>query len=418
MAGFVLEGLTSLATPRGTGPLRGADLDAVWEAAAPAVAVEDGRIAWAGPAAHLPEAYGAWDRVDAGGGTLLPGFVDPHTHLVYGGNRAREFDQRARGAEYLEILAAGGGILNTCKATRETSEEELFDQAAARVRRMVAAGTTTVEVKSGYGLATEHELKQLRVARRLGEELPVTVKTTFLGAHAVPPEHREDPGRYVDLVVEEMLPAVVEAGLADYADVFCEEGVFDVPTSRRVLTAAAEAGLGLRVHADEVHAMGGGAMAAELGAASADHLIATDEASVAALGGSATAATILPGTAFVLGKGRWAPARAMLEAGCALALATDLNPGSCNMESMPMAMQIAVVQMGLTPAEALAAGTLNAAWSLGLGGEVGSLEAGKRADMVLIDAPSYRHLGYRMGANLVRRVWIDGAEVDLGAGPN
>ena len=409
---FVLENLASLATARGDAPRRGGDLDtAIQEITDPAVAVEAGRVAWVGPRAELPESYAGWPRQDGGGGCLVPGFVDPHTHLVFAGDRAAEFDLRARGAEYLEILEAGGGILNSAARTRDTPEDELYRQSTARVRRILAAGTTTVEIKSGYGLDTETECKMLRVARKLGEDHPLRVRTTFLGAHAVPADYKGRADAYVDLVVEEMLPAACAEGLADYADVFCEDGVFDVPQSRRVLEAAREAGLGLRMHADEVHPMGGGALAAELGCKSADHLIATDEACIQALAGSETVATILPGTAFVLGKGKWAPARRMLEAGCALALATDLNPGSCHLESVPMAMQIAVVQMGLTPAEALTAATLNAAATLDLADEVGTIEPGKAADLVLLDAPDYRHLTYRLGANLVRKVWVGGAAV-------
>lgn len=412
--GFVLAELATLATGLGPAPRRGGDLDAVREIPRPAVAVAAGRVAWLGPEGELPERFAAWPRRGGGGGTLVPGFVDPHTHLIFAGDRAQEFDRRARGAAYLDILAAGGGILDTVARTRAASEDELVTAARRRLDRMLAAGTTTVEVKSGYGLSTRDELKMLRVARRLEQQGPQRLRATFLGAHATPPEYADRRPAYVDLVVEEMLPAVAAEGLARWVDVFCEEGVFDLAATRRIVEAARGHGLGARLHADELHPMGGGRLAAELGARSADHLIATDRDSIEALADSSTAATLLPGTAFVLGKGRWAPARAMIEAGCALALATDCNPGSCHLESMPMAMQIAVVQMGMTPAEALVAGTLNAAWTLEMDAEVGSLEPGKRADMLVLEAPDYRHLTYRLGTNLVRQVYVGGERVAAG----
>jgi imidazolonepropionase len=410
---FVLAGLTSLATPRSPAPLVGERLDEILEISDPALCVEDGRIAWVGPRSELPAEYADWPRQDGAGGTLIPGFVDPHTHLVFAGDRAEEFDRRARGAAYMEILAAGGGILDSVRRVRASDEDQLLEQSKRRVSNLLATGTTTVEIKSGYGLTTVDELKMLEVARRLGEETPVSVVSTFLGAHAVPPEHRDDPQAYLDLVCEEMLPAVRQSGLAEYVDVFCERGVFDLTQTRRIGLRARELGFGLRLHADEVHPMGGGKLAAELGARSADHLIATDQESIEAMAAAGTACTLLPGTAFVLAKGAYAPAVRMRSAGCILALATDLNPGSCHLESMPVAMQIAVTQMGLTPAEALSAGTLNAAWTLERDQNIGSLEVGKDADLALLAAPDYRHLTYRLGVNLVRRVWIRGEPVEV-----
>lgn len=408
---FVLEDLATLATPRGTTSRLGEDLDRVHEVEDPALAVRGGRLVWVGPRAELPDEFSTWPRQSGGGGTAVPGFVDPHTHAVFAGHRADEFERRARGADYLEILAAGGGILDSMRRTRAASEDELFEATRARLEVLLQNGTTTVEVKSGYGLDTASETKMLRVARRLGDETPLSVVPTFLGAHAVPPEYKDRGDAYVDLVIEEMLPAVVDEGLAEWVDVFCETGVFDLAQTRRVLEAGAARGLKARIHADEVHPMGGGRLAAEMGARSADHLIATTSDSIEAMAEAGCTATILPGTAFVLGKGRWAPAREMIEEGCPLALATDLNPGSCHLSSMPMAMQIAVVQMGLTPGEALTAGTLNAAASLDLGEDRGSLEVGKRADVAVLDAPSYRHLAYRMGENLVRQVYAGGERV-------
>jgi imidazolonepropionase len=408
---FVLGNLNSSASAQGSSPRRGAELDKINEISEPAIVVEEGKILWIGPECELPDEYREWDFVNGAGGTLLPGFVDPHTHLVFAGERSGEFEMRARGAAYLDILAAGGGILSTMQETRKASEEELFEASAGRMRRLLEGGTTTVEIKSGYGLNLETELKMLRVARRLGRELPQTVRTTFLGAHATPPEYKGRSDEYVQVVVREMLPEVAASGLADYVDVFCETGVFDLKQTRHIVETAQEFRLPARLHADEVHAMGGGALAAKLGTRSADHLIATDDASITALAASDTAATLLPGTAFVLGKGRWAPARKMLEAGCILALASDLNPGSCHMESMAMVMQIATVQMGLTPGEALAAATLNAACTLDLGDKVGTLDVGKQADLVVLGAPNFRHLGYRMGVNLIEQVFVAGKQV-------
>ncbi len=405
---WVLGNLASLATAASEPPLVGSALDGILEVPDAALAIQGGTIAWAGPQADLPSRFAAWPRVDSGRATAVPGFVDPHTHLVFAGDRADEFDSRARGAAYLEILARGGGILDTVRRTRQASDEELLLQARSRLERILAHGTTTVEVKSGYGLDLATELRMLRVARRLGAEGPVRIVPTFMGPHAVPPEYRGRTDAYLDLVIAEMLPAVKEERLADSVDIFCEQGVFDLDQTRRFLGAAAALGFGIRMHADEVHPMGGGRLAAELGARSADHLIATDEASIAALAGRGTVATLLPGTAFNLGKGKYAPARRMIEAGCTVALATDLNPGSCHLESMVLAMQIAIAQMRLTPAEALNASTANSAFALGLHDRVGRLAPGMQADLTLVDAPSYRHLGYRLGTNLVVSVVIGG----------
>lgn len=408
---FVLVNLASAATPVGPAPLLRDRLDRIDEIPQAALAVRDGRIAWLGPESSLPLEFRDLPRQDGRRGTLLPGFVDPHTHMVFAGDRADEFDRRARGAKYLEILAAGGGILDTVRKTRAATEASLFASSLARAQRLAAHGTTTAEIKSGYGLDLPTELKILRVVRWLGLESPLRVVPTFMGAHATPPEFQGRTGAYVDHLVEEMLPEVARAGLARFVDVFCEKGVFEPADTRRILAAAKALGVATRIHADEVHDIGGGRLAAECGAVSADHLIAVSEDSMDAMAAAGTAATVLPGTALVLGKGRFAPARKMIEKGIPLALATDLNPGSCHLESLPFAMQVAVVQMGLTPAEALAAGTLNAAHTLGLAAELGSLEPGKHADLVLIDAPGYRHLAYRLGTNLVVGTWVGGRRV-------
>lgn len=375
------------------------------------VAVRGDRIVATGEADRLPTSLlGPETRLlDAGGRAVIPGFVDPHTHLVYAGTRAGEFAQRLRGASYLEILATGGGILSTVTATRAASEEELAEQAVRRLRRFLLAGTTTVEVKSGYGLDRETELKQLRVVRHLRRMLPMDLVPTFLGAHAVPAEYRHRRQAYVDLLVDAMLPIVAAEGLAEFADVFCEEGVFDPDETRSILRRARQLGLGLKLHADElVAAFGGAELAAELGATSADHLLHASEEGLAAMARAGTVAVLLPGTAFFLRAGRYAPARRMVEMGLPVALATDHNPGTCTLESMAQVMGLAALEMGLTPAEALTAATINAAHAVGRQGEAGSLEPGKRADLLVLDGEGPEDIVYRFGTNLVDRVVAQG----------
>jgi len=375
------------------------------------VAIRGDRIAAVGEADRLPASLVGPETqwLDAGGRAVIPGFVDPHTHLVYAGSRAGEFAQRLRGTSYLEILAAGGGILSTVAATRAAAEEELTEQAARRLGRFLLAGTTTVEVKSGYGLSREAELKQLRVVRRLRQMLPLDLVPTFLGAHAVPMEYRDHRQAYVDLLVDDMLPAVAAEGLAEFADVFCEEGVFSPTETRRILSRARQLGLGLKLHADElVAAVGGAELAAELGATSADHLLYASEEGLAAMARAGAVAVLLPGTAFFLRTGRYAPARRMLELGLPVALATDHNPGTCTLESMAEVMGLAALEMGLTPAEALAAATINAAHAVGRQAETGSLEPGKRADLLVLDGEGPEDIVYRFGTNLVDQVVAQG----------
>jgi imidazolonepropionase len=356
---------------------------------------------------ELPEA----ERLDGRGGTLVPGFVDPHTHLPWAGSREEEFSRRLSGATYQEIAAAGGGILSTVAATREASEEELRRRVARRLDLMLAHGTTTAEAKSGYGLNLDDELKQLRAIRDAADAHPVDLVPTLLAAHEIPPEHRGSRERYVDLVCREIVPAAAEAGLARFCDVFCEEGVFTAAESRRVLEAGRDWGLAPRLHADEFVDSGGALLAAELGALSADHLIAVSPAGVEALAGAGVTAVLLPGTSFFLMKHRYAPARRLVEAGVPIALATDCNPGSSHTESVPMVFVLAVFELGLTIEESLTAATLNAACSLGLGAEIGSVEEGKRADLVLLDAPNVLHLAYHYGVNPVAAVVKDGRVV-------
>jgi imidazolonepropionase len=399
--------LLTLASPGG--PKRGVamrDLGIVPEGA---VAIGDGLVLATGPSDQLATQVWADLTLDASGCVVMPGFVDPHTHLVWAGARADEFEMRVVGVSYMEIMAAGGGIMSTVRQTRAATVDELVAQTLPRLDRALAHGTTTIEIKTGYGLNVEDELKQLAAVERLREGFPGTLVSTFLGAHAIPAEYRGRPGNYVDLVVEEMLPAV--AALDDpppFCDVFCEEGAFTLEQSRRVLEAARELGFRLKIHVDEFQPLGGTRLAVELGATSADHLVCTPSDEIELLACSDTVAVALPGTPFGLGHHDYTPARALIDAGGAMALATDCNPGTCWCENMQFMVALACRAMSMTPAEAISAATINAAHAIGLGDRAGSLEPGKRADLILLDAPSYPHLAYRFGTNLVRTVIAGG----------
>ncbi|HSF40561.1 MAG TPA: imidazolonepropionase [Thermoanaerobaculia bacterium] len=415
---LLIHNLAEVATPEGSTPRRGDEQRRVRRLRGAEVLCREGRIAFAGPADERQRLFGELpdaERLDGRGGTLIPGFVDPHTHLPWAGTREEEFVARLAGTTYQEIAAAGGGILSTVRATREASEEILVGNVLRRMDQMLAWGTTTAEAKSGYGLSRADELKQLRAIRRASAEHPVDLVPTLLAAHEIPPEYRQDRGRYVDLICEEIVPATAEEGLARFCDVFCERGVFSAEESRRVLEAGVRHGLAPRLHADEFADSGGAELAASLGALSADHLMAVSDAGVEALAGSGVTAVLLPGTSFFLMKEKYAPARRLVEAGVPVALATDCNPGSSHTESMPMVVVLAVLKLGLTIEESLTAATLNSACSLGLGGEAGSIEPGKRADLVLLDAPNLLHLVYHYGINPVAAV-VKGGRVVRRAG--
>jgi imidazolonepropionase len=419
--GLLIEGASSVATLAG-GLRRGsAQADAAeLRGGSLAVACWGGRILAAGPQPEVIrqiEAAGhpldAFARLDAAGGLVTPGLIDAHTHLVFAGTRESEWQMHSRGAGYLEVLESGGGILSTVAATRAVSDEDLLSGGRRRLDEMLANGTTTAEAKSGYGLDVATELRQLDVIGRLNREGPVQLVPTFLGAHAVPVEFRDRPegtGAYVANVIAEQLPAVARQGIARFCDVFCETGVFSADQSRLILRAAADHGLALRLHADELLPSGGAELAAELGCVSADHLAAPSDEGVAALAraaaesGSHVVATLLPATSWFLGKHHFAPARRFIDAGIPVALATDLNPGTSPTLSLPLVMSIARLEMGLTPAEALAAVTINAAHSLSLGAEIGSIEPGKQADLVVWDVHSVDQLPYWLGARLARVV--------------
>lgn len=399
--------VATCAGPSAAGP--GVDPAGIQEGVA--VAVEGTRISELGPTAEMLQRFPDAERIDCEGGLLTPGLVDSHTHAVFGRWRADEYALRCTGVPYMEVARRGGGINASVRDLRQRSEDDLVELALPRLREMLESGTTTAEVKSGYGLSTADELKSLRAIRRLNDLQPITLVPTFLGAHEVPPEYRERRGAYVDLLVEEMIPAVVEQGLARFCDVFMEPGVFDRAQSERILRAGVAHGLTPKIHADELQGSGGAELAAELNAASADHLGAISEAGIAALAGSTTVATLLPATLFFLGRQRYAPARALLRAGVELALATDFNPGSSPTPSLPFVMTVACSQMGLTPAEALRATTAGGAAALRLADGTGTLLPGAPADLVLWHASEVNELPYRMAARLCTGVWKAGLRV-------
>ncbi|MEW6210172.1 MAG: imidazolonepropionase [Acidobacteriota bacterium] len=377
-----------------------------------ALLARDGLIAAVGRADEI-EKMASRDAViiDARGCVVMPGFVDSHTHPVFAGSREDEYEMRSAGATYQEIAARGGGIRSTVRRTRKASEEELFAMALPRLEWMLEHGTTTIEAKSGYGLTLTDELKILRVIRRLNQETPLDIIPTFLGAHEIPDEYRAKREDYIRLVTDEMMPRVMEENLARYADVFCESHVFNIDESRRVLERAKELGLGLRFHADQLTAGGGALLAAELRAATADHLEWTDDAGIEAMRRAEVMGVLLPGAVFNLGLTRYPPARRMIEAGLGIALATDFNPGSSPTPSMQMILSIACAQMRMTPAEAVTAATINAAYSLDIGSLVGSLEAGKQADVVVMDCADFRQIPYFFGVNHARTVIKSGRVV-------
>jgi imidazolonepropionase len=371
-----------------------------------ALAAAAGRVVWVGPASRLVHEVtltGDGRHLDARGRVALPGFVDSHTHALFAGTREAEYALRARGASYQEIAAAGGGILSTVRATRAAGVDELVALARPRLAAALQHGTTTMEIKSGYGLTTADELKMLEAIGRLARSQPVEIHANFCGAHEVPPEYKGRTEAYVDLVVGEMLPEVARQGVARYVDVFCEEGVFSIAQSRRVLEAGAARGLRAKFHADEFVTLGGAELAAELGALSADHLLKARPEGVARMKEAGVTAALLPGTAFFLGLPA-APARAFLATGARLALASDFNPGSSMGVNLMLVMTMAVSQMKMSPEEALLGVTLHGAYAMGLEADVGSLAPGKQCDVLLAEVPGWRHLSYFYGVNHVSRV--------------
>jgi imidazolonepropionase len=412
-ADLIVRNVGLLATLGGAVPRTGRELRDLGLVEEAALAAHAGRIVYAGPADGLAGAIEAAPgavEVDADGGAALPGFVDAHTHLAFAGDRDDEVRRRLAGASYREIAEGGGGIVRSVTATRAASRRELARAIATRLDEMLLCGTTTAEVKSGYGLTTDAEILSLEAIADAGAGHPVAVVPTFLGAHEVPVEHRGDRRRYLDLLVQEMIPEVARRRLAAFCDVFCEDGVFSVAESREILGAARARGLKLRVHADELSAGGGAELAAELGARSADHLVFVSEAGIRALAAASCVATLLPAAAFYLRLGRFAPARALIEAGAPVALASDVNPGGGLSPSLPFAMTVACFSMGMALEEALAAVTVNAAFSLDLHQEVGRLLPGCRADVVLLRSRRLLDL-LRVGVPAIRTVIKDGRVV-------
>ena len=382
-----------------------------------AVAVSDGRIVAVGTTDALEGRFAPGRTIDCRGRSVCPGFVDAHTHAVFGGDRAAEFELRIKGASYLEIMAAGGGIVSTVRHTRAASMSELESAASRRLDEMLALGTTTVEIKTGYGLSVSDELKMLHVIERLDQDHPCDIVPTFLGAHAVPPEFDGDAEAYTRCVIDEILPVVADwyktsrfadRGVSMYIDVFCEDHAFDLDQSRRVLEAGIESGFRAKMHVDQFNDFGGVATALELGAASVDHLDVTDRDAIESLAGSDTAGVLLPAVNFNLGLTNYADGRTMMDSGAVVALATDLNPGSAPCPSMPAVMAIACRYQRFTPAEALNASTINAAFAIGQGDETGSIEAGKRADILILNEGDYRHIPYFFGSNPVHTVIKNG----------
>jgi imidazolonepropionase len=372
-----------------------------------------GKIAWTGPMSEATRAVpGDVAELDASGRCVLPGFVDSHTHAMFAGSRVEEFALRAAGATYQEIAKQGGGIVSTVRAVRAADKKSLKRPTARYLTDMLRCGTTTVEIKSGYGLAKDAEIKMLEAINELKDEEIIRVVPTFLGAHAIPPEYRDKPHDYVNLVTNEIMPYVGKKKLAEFCDVFCETGYFDLEESELILLAGKTWGMHPKLHADELSPLGGAELAGRIGAVSADHLERVSVAGIAALRSAGVVAGLLPGVSFFLNHG-YAPARELIEAGVAVAIATDFNPGSCMSYSMPMMMTIACTQMRLTPEEAITAATLHGAAALGLSAQVGSIETGKEADLIVADVPDYRHIAYHYGVNHVQTVVKNGTILEL-----
>jgi imidazolonepropionase len=407
---LIVRNIGQLILPKGeAGPLKGPQMNELPKIENGALAVKDRKIAWIGD--HAASQYlEAEEEIDAEGRVVSPGLVDPHTHLVFGGSREHEMALKQAGVPYLDILAKGGGILSTVEATRHASEEVLFKKASFHLNRIISHGVTTIEAKSGYGLDRETELKQLRVARKLQKAYPVKVVSTFLGPHALPVEHKDNPDGFL-AEMENLLEEIRAEGLAEFADIFCETGVFTIEQSRQFLLSAKEKGFGIKIHADEIDSLGGTELAVELQAASADHLVAASDKGINSLAKSDSVAVLLPGTTFYLGKETYARAREMISAGAAVALATDFNPGSCVTENLQLIMSLAALKLKMTAEEIWNAVTVNAAYAIGKGGEAGILEIGKQADFVIWSIPNYHYLPYHFGVNHVHSVYCAGVKI-------
>lgn len=407
----LIRHIGQLVTPEGYKALRGAAMGQLKIINNAAIYIRDGIIQQVGNdaelAAMLAHRLDEIEIISAHHKCVMPGIVDPHTHFLFAGAREKEFTNRLKGKPYLEILAEGGGICATMRATREAGEPELYAKAKALLVKMLRMGITTIEGKSGYGLDKENELKMLRVLKKLQQREPVNLVTTFLGAHAVPPEYQDNSDGYVEYIINEMLPVIAEEGLAEFTDVFCEKGVFSNEQTRKILSAAKQAGMKVKMHADEMHSSGGAGLAVDMDCFSADHLLAISEADVEKIAASDTVAVLLPATAFCMRK-NFAPARKMIDKGAIVALASDYNPGSCYTYSVPLIIALAVISMNMSLEEVITAMTLNAAAAIDRAAAVGSIQPGKKADLLILDTLDYRNLVYETGINLVGQVIKDG----------
>jgi imidazolonepropionase len=408
---LLVRGGHQVATPSGRSGRRGDTFGTLSVREAAVVRVDDGRFTFVGAAAEHDQRFPPPENdLDAGGGCILPGFVDPHTHPVWAGSREDEFNRRLHGADYMEIARSGGGINATVSATRSASTDELLAGTLGRLDTFLEHGTTTIEAKSGYGLDLDTEVRMLEVIREADHRHPVDLVPTCLAAHEVPPEYRDRADVFVQRLIDEIHPEIARRGLAEAVDAFCEDGVFDIDQTRRLLADAQTFGWRIHLHADELTQLGGAELAVELSALSADHLVKVSEAGIRALADSDTIGVLLPGTSFFL-RSEYAPARRMVEAGCLLALATDCNPGSSPTESMPTVLTLACLEMGLTIEEAITAATLNAAAAINRAGQLGSIEVGKQADLIVLWGSSYHHLVYHYGVNPIRHVVKNGRVV-------
>lgn len=400
---LLIKNAAQVVTPQGHTAIKGASMKDVKIYENASVLIEDGHIVAVGDGAEWAKTVPVDKQIDATGKTVLPGFVDSHTHFVFGGYRADEFLWRMEGMTYMEIMERGGGINNTMKATRNASAEELIEHSMDILEKMLAFGITTVEGKSGYGMDHDTELKQLEVMKELEQRQPVEIVRTFMGAHSIPPEYKGRNEEFLKFLVKEVMPDVKKADLAQFCDIFCEKGVFSIEESRQYLQQAKDMGFDLKIHADEIVTLGGAELGAELGCTSADHLLHASDEGIKALANSDTVAALLPTTAFCL-KEPFAPARKMIDAGCAVALATDFNPGSGFTNSVPLMIALGVIYMGMTAEEAITALTLNGAAAVGRADTIGSIEEGKQADIVILQYPSYKFLPYHTGVNIVETV--------------
>lgn len=413
-ATLIIKNIGQLLTMRGPAPRIGPAMNELGLIPDAGLAIAGGKILAIGPSDEIEGRVAVspgCDLIDADGGLVTPGFVDSHTHPVFNMTREKEFEMRIQGKSYMEIAESGGGIRASVRDLRSSSEEELKAQLKKRLDRMIANGTTTVEAKSGYGLSTQSELMSLETVKYWNERHPLEIVPTFLGAHEIPDEYRSKREQYIQILIEEMIPEVAKRSLAKFCDVFCEKGVYTVEESRKILDVARKNGLGLKLHADELESTGGAELAVELGAVSADHLIAVSDEGVRALSASRTVAALLPGTSYSLGRENYAPGRKLIDAGAIVALASDCNPGSNYSESIPMMISLATLKYKLTAAEAWSAATVNGAAALGLAGERGQVEEGREADVVVWDAKDYREIPYHYGVNLVSHVIKSGKRV-------